>query len=173
MGTPAKGVAAPPPVASKPAGGDPMRKTKLGRRGLRDEDTRTPSGGVTTTPESGSGPVDHRRVPTPFDGAAVPVAVPVDTSPAGSAPTLLGAPALQFPPKKPKARTEEQGRDRAAAKQPDIASVPRVQRVSRGPRRPRVDSAREAKRQTRLLVSLFVITLVTVFSVGAWLVQKP
>jgi len=163
MGTPAKGVAATPAVVSKPGGGDSLRKTKLGRRGLRDEDTRTPSGGVTSRPESSS----------PFDGAAVPVAVPVDTSPAGSAPTLLGAPALQFPPKRPKAPTEDASRAGTEAKQPDVASVPRVQRVSRSPRRPKVDSAREAKRQTRLLVSLFVITLVTVFSVGAWLVQKP
>ena len=48
-----------------------------------------------------------------------------------------------------------------------------VERLERRSRDPQVDGAEEARRQTRLLIVVFLVTLVTVFGVGAWIVQRP
>lgn len=205
-----------------------LRKTRIGRMASGTDSGPTAatvnrSHTVATTPASGvvtvGGP-DSGRVadsgPAKTQGASDPSSDPR----LAGAPTLLGAPALQFPlpgrapsasPSTKGASTPVTGTPTGAASsasagsrsamapepepvaeaKPSSPAAPAdavqaardpqslsalakpVERLERRSRDPHVDGAEEARRQTRLLIVVFLVTLVTVFGIGAWLVQKP
>lgn len=206
-----------------------LRKTRIGRMASGTDSgptaapvNRSPTG---TTPASGvvtvGGP-DSGRVTESGPAKVNGTSASIDPRLAG-APTLLGAPALQFPlpgrgPSAPAptkagatpvtgtpagagsmasegsrpATAQKPAAEPVAEAKPAPASAPAdpaqaaardpqslsalakpVERLERRSRDPHVDGADEARRQTRLLIVVFLVTLVTVFGVGAWLVQRP